>query len=72
MRTAEELLQELHKRLVEPLSWERKRHLVELLVDYTRIAPATQDGLTGTVAEVTYTFTPMTTCTDTGSWRRSE
>jgi site-specific DNA recombinase len=71
LRTAEELLQELHKRLDEPLSWERKRHLVELLVDRINITPATQDGTTGPVAEVTYAFTPITTRTVTDSWRQS-
>jgi predicted RNase H-like nuclease (RuvC/YqgF family) len=70
LRTAEELLQELHERLDEPLSWERKRHLVELLVDRIRITPVTKDGTTIPVAEVTYAFTPITTRTGTGSWRR--
>jgi hypothetical protein len=64
------LLQELHERLDEPLSWERKRHLVELLVDRICITPVTQDGTTGPVAEVTYTFTPITTRTGRGSSRR--
>jgi site-specific DNA recombinase len=69
LRTAEDLLQELHERLNEPLSWERKRHLVELLVDRIHITPATQDGTTGPVAEVTYSFTPITTRRDRDSWR---
>jgi site-specific DNA recombinase len=71
LRTAEELLQELHERLDEPLSWERKRHLVELLVDSISITPVTQNGMTVPVAEVTYTFTPITSRTGTGSWPRS-
>jgi hypothetical protein len=67
LRTAEDLLQELDERLDEPLSWERKRHLVELLVDRICITSVTHDGKTRPVAEVAYTFTPITTRTGIGS-----
>src|SRR5215213_8182979 len=63
LRTAEDLLNDLHERLDEPITWERKRHLVELLVERICITPVTHEGKTAPVAEVTYTFTPITTRT---------
>lgn len=70
LRSAEDLLQELHERLGEELTWERKRQLVELLVDRICITPVKQNGATVPVAEVTYSFTPITTRTGTGSKRQ--
>jgi len=71
LRTAEDLLNDLHERLDEPITWERKRHLVELLVERICITPVTHEGKTAPVAEVTYTFTPITTRTGRDSSRQS-
>jgi site-specific DNA recombinase len=71
LRTAEDLLQELNDRLDEELTWERKRQMVELLVDQISISPSTDDGGDVPVAEVTYSFTPITKRTGRGSSPRS-
>jgi site-specific DNA recombinase len=69
LRTAEQLLNELHARLDEPLTWELKRQLVELLVVEIRIRTEELDGKTVPIAEVTYAFGRVTTRTGRDSWR---
>jgi site-specific DNA recombinase len=65
---ATELLSELHARLDEPITWELKRELVEALVAAISAETVETDGKPIVRATVTYRFTPVITCTGTGSW----
>jgi hypothetical protein len=70
LRSAEDLLQELGRRLDEPLDWELKRQLVQTLVEAIRVETVEQDGKKQAVVTVSYRFTPPATCTGRGSWQR--
>jgi DNA-binding transcriptional regulator YiaG len=54
--SAEALLQQLRKRLHEPISWERKRRLVEVLVAGIRIDTVEEGGVKRSKSTVTYRF----------------
>jgi len=71
LRTAEDLLGDLNRRLDEPATWELKRELVEALVTGIRVDTVEEGGKRIPVAEVTYAFTPTATRTGRGSWRQS-
>ena len=58
LRTAEDLLRELHLRRDESLSWDVKRQLVELLVVGVRVDTEVGNGKEAPAADVTYAFTP--------------
>jgi site-specific DNA recombinase len=70
LRSAEDLLRELNQRLDEPLTWELKRQLVEMLVDSVRVATVEQDGKKEAVVTATYRFASTENCTGMGSWRQ--
>jgi site-specific DNA recombinase len=70
LRTAEDLLLELHRRQDEEPTWEVKRQLVELLVVNIRVDTVAEDGKAEAAAEVTYAFTPAATRTGRGSSRQ--
>jgi site-specific DNA recombinase len=64
--SAETLLNQLRTRLDEPLSWELKRQLIEVLVGNVRIDTAEHDGKKAGTAIATYRFaSSVVTCTDT-------
>jgi site-specific DNA recombinase len=64
--SAETLLNQLRTRLDEPLSWELKRQLIEVLVGNVRIDTAEHDGKKAGTVIVTYRFaSSVVTCTDT-------
>lgn len=67
LRTAEDLLLELHRRRDESMSWDAKRQLVELLVVDIRVETVVEDGKEVPSAEVTYAFTPAATRMGKGS-----
>ena len=64
---AEHLLRELGTQLDGPLSWETKREVVEALVASIVVDTVEQVGKRQALARVTYRFTDVTGCTDTGS-----
>jgi site-specific DNA recombinase len=70
LRTAESLLRDLNERLDQPLTFELKHHLIEILVDRIRVDTVERDGRREVAATVTYRFTPIVNCTGTGSWHR--
>ncbi len=68
LESTEALLKRLRKRLDEPLTWERKRQLVELLVAGIRIETIRDKAKPENVVTVTYRFPSVTeNCTDRGS-----
>jgi hypothetical protein len=64
LASAEQLLFELRAKLDEPISWEVKRRLVELLVGEIRVATIERDGKKTAEITATYRFAPVATCTD--------
>jgi DNA-binding transcriptional regulator YiaG len=54
--SAEELLAKLRKRLDEPVSWEMKRRLIEVLVAGINVDTVEEDGVKQTRTTVTYRF----------------
>jgi hypothetical protein len=71
LRTAEQLLGELHSRFEEPLAWELKRRLAELLVSGLRVDSLNESGKPAPAAEVPYGFAAIATRTGTNSSRQS-
>jgi len=68
----EALLTRLRERLDQPLTWERKRQLIELLVGGIRIETIRSGQKPENVVTVTYRFPSVTeACTGTDSWRQS-
>ena len=66
LASAEELLSQLRKRLGEPVSWDLKRRLVEVLVGQVRVDTSQASGKKDATIIVTYRFaSPVVTCTDT-------
>jgi site-specific DNA recombinase len=65
------LLAKLRARLDEPISWELKRQLVEVLVGGVRVDTFQENGKRCAAVTVTYRLaSTVDTCTDRGSWRR--
>jgi transcriptional regulator with XRE-family HTH domain len=56
IRSAQTLLAELRKRLDQPVSWEQKRRLMEVLVAGVQVDTAEESGVKQTRATVTYRF----------------
>ncbi|MGD0201859.1 MAG: recombinase family protein [Bryobacteraceae bacterium] len=54
--SAQALLEQLRKRLDEPVSWELKRHLIEVLVGGIRVDTVEEGGVRQTKTTVTYRF----------------
>jgi site-specific DNA recombinase len=70
LESAEALLTRLRKRLGQPLTFERKRQLVELLVGGIRIETIRDGAKRENVVTVTYRFSSaVDNCTDRDSWR---
>jgi site-specific DNA recombinase len=68
LRSAEEWLKLLHARLAEPLTWERRRQLVEALVESIRVDTEEINGRPRPRVRVTYCFgEPIVTRTDRDS-----
>jgi site-specific DNA recombinase len=68
LRSAEEWLKLLHSHLAEPLTWERRRQLVEALVESIRVDTEEVNGRHRPRVRVTYCFgEPIVTRTGTGS-----
>lgn len=71
LENAEALLTRLRKRMDQPLTYERKRQLVELLVGGIRIETIRNGEKRENVVTVTYRFpSAVEKCTDRGSLRR--
>ncbi|MBM3286755.1 MAG: recombinase family protein [Candidatus Eisenbacteria bacterium] len=56
LRSTADLLRELNHRLDQPLTWELKRQIVEVLVEAVRVDTIEEDGKRDTRATVTYRF----------------
>jgi site-specific DNA recombinase len=56
IRSAQTLLAELRKRLDQPVSWEQKRRLIEVLVAGVRVDTVEESGVKQTRITVTYRF----------------
>jgi hypothetical protein len=54
--SAHALLEQLRKRLDEPVSWEQKRRLIEVLVAGVRVDTVVAGGVKQTTTTVTYRF----------------
>jgi hypothetical protein len=66
---AEALLTRLRRRLDQPLNFERRRQLVELLVGGIRVETIRNGGKRENIVTVTYKFpSAVVKCTDRGSW----
>jgi hypothetical protein len=71
LESAEALLTRLQQRLDQPLTYERKRQLVELLVGGIRIETIRNGEKRENIVTVTYRFpSAVDTCTDRGSSRQ--
>jgi hypothetical protein len=58
--SAQALLANLRKRLDEPVSWEQKRRLIEVLVGGVRVETVEEGGVKQTRTTVTYRFSEPT------------
>ena len=56
VESAQALLANLRKRLDEPVSWEQKRRLIEILIGGVRVETVDTDGVKQTEITVTYRF----------------
>jgi len=73
LENTQALLTRLRERLDQPLTWERKRQLVELLVAGIRIETIRSGPKSENAVTVTYRFPSVTeACTGRGSSRQSE
>ena len=67
LRTAEDLLLELHRRRDQAMSWHLKRQLVEILAVGIRVDIVLEDAKEVLTAEVTYASAPAPTRTGRNS-----
>jgi site-specific DNA recombinase len=73
LENTQALLTRLRERLDQPLTWEGKRQLIELLVGGIRIETIRNGPKPENVVTVTYRFpSVIEACTGRGSWRRSK